>query len=615
MKLPKTIYVLLSTVLLLLVSFGSLKAATYDFILTNDTTLKYTTGQEYILVENTFSREVKNSKYYVSTTGEKTFHIPDIVSKNDEDINIERTFKKSSLSVKSDTGKTLEYSIEEQELGQGMYIKVPNYKETKYGSVYTVILTYNTHDFVKKVFDSVTIEYPILSQDTQFEQNDAQTNTTAQINYNLSIELDHSIPPLFKIYPNEYTKTDLNDSGTTYSFSSQQRLGQPIYLEFGTNQVYRFELKLNTLKTDTVIPEQYSSKLPLLSTNIYQLHLPREFAESNQSVKIEKLSPKPTKLETSQEGNITATFEVPANQESSITASGYIWVEQKPLSEKQVIPNPTLSDYYSSIDSDPNLSKYLLPTKYWEVNDEYIQQEAENILKEKSTLLEVVSSVYTYINDKLEYDDNKAEDLLSVRIGAKAALKGGSSVCMEYSDSMIAIFRAQGIPARAALGYTSLNTDQDVKISHQWVQIWVPDYGWLSLDPTYESPNMMIGQSIQYILWNTFYDEYITDMFVLTADTGNLDFDPNQLEVKVYAVDKSSIPTELSSYSEIETVEQDNPTNEYINVLVKTTPVGKALLIILPIATVLALLIILLSLIVLLVKRIRARKASPNQLP
>jgi len=180
---------------------------------------------------------------------------------------------------------------------------------------------------------------------------------------------------------------------------------------------------------------------------------------------------------------------------------------------------------------------------------------------------------------------------------------------------MIAIFRAQGIPARAALGYTSLNTDQDVKISHQWVQIWVPDYGWLSLDPTYESPNMMIGQSIQYILWNTFYDEYITDMFVLTADTGNLDFDPNQLEVKVYAVDKSSIPTELSSYSEIETVEQDNPTNEYINVLVKTTPVGKALLIILPIATVLALLIILLSLIVLLVKRIRARKASPNQLP
>ena len=609
MKLPKTIYTIFLFLLILTTSNLISYAATYDFILTNDTTVKYTTGQEYVEVENRFVREIKNSKFYVSISGEKTFHIPDISSDEKESIEIERAFKRDSLSVKSNTGRDVEYTVEELEMGKGMYVKVPNYKETKYGIPYEVVMIYSTHDYVKKVYDSVIFEYPILHPDTVFEQRDENTNTLAQIIYNLSFEFDENIPPLAKIYP-----TDYSSNNNVYSFSAQQRIDNPIYLEFGTNQIYKFELSLKTSKTDTIIPEKYSSNLPLLSTNIYQVSLPREFAENNQKVKIENLSPKPTKLVINEEGNVTATFEVPANQESSITVSGYIWVEQKPITEKTAIPNPTFAEYTESIKKDPNLSKYLLPTKYWEVDDTYIQQEANNILDGKTSLLDVLISVYTYVNEKLEYDEQKANDLTSKRIGAKAALEGGPSVCMEYSDAMVAIFRAQGIPARGALGYTSLSTNEDIKISHQWVQIWIPEYGWLSLDPTYESPNMAIGQSIQYVLWNTFYDNNITDINVLTANIENLDFNPNNFEVKVYAVNKSTIPDNLMSYSDIKTVEQSTA-GEYINILVKTTTLGKALLIILPIAVVLALLILLLSLIVLLIKRIKTRKASQGQLP
>ena len=608
-------YITILLPILFLLSRGVLNAATYDFILTNDTTLKYTTGQEYITVQNQFTREVKNSKYYVSTSGEKTFHIPDILSDDKEAITQERNFKKSSITVKSNTGKDIEYSIEELESGKGMYIKVPNYKETKYGTPYIITLTYNTHDFIKKVFNSITIEYPALSEDTQFEQRDESTNTVAQINYNISFEFDKNISPLVKVYPSQYLISDIsNGLGTKYSFTSQQRLGNPIYIEFGTEQIYRFELSLKTVKTDTIIPEKYSSTLPLLSTNIYNVSLPREFEESNQSVKIEKISPTPTQININEEGNISATFEVPANQDSFIQVSGYIWVEQKSLTEKLAIPNPTLSSYKESIKNDSNLTKYLLPTKYWEVNDSYIQQEAKSALGINTSLLDAIKSVYTYVNERLEYDDSKAKDLTSKRIGAKAALQGGPSVCMEYSDSMIAILRELGIPSRAALGYTSLDTTQDIKVSHQWVQVWIPNYGWLSIDPTYESPNMVIGPSIQYVLWSTFFDNNITDINVLTANTDNINFDPNAFEVKVYAVDKNSIPTELTAYSEIETSGADNSsTEEYINILVKTTPLGKSLLIVLPIMVVLALLIILLSLISLLIKRLKAHRASPNQ--
>ncbi len=185
---------------------------------------------------------------------------------------------------------------------------------------------------------------------------------------------------------------------------------------------------------------------------------------------------------------------------------------------------------------------------------------------------------------------------------------------MEYSDSMIAILRALGIPSRGALGYTSLSTNQEVKISHQWVQLWIPDYGWLSVDPTYESSNMMIGQSIDYVLWSTFFDNNISDINVLTANIENLDFDANTFEVKVYAIESTLVPTDLMSYPDIQIENNDDSsTKEYLNVLVKTTPLGKALLILLPITVVLILLILLLSLIVLLVKRLKTRKASPNQ--
>ncbi len=222
------------------------------------------------------------------------------------------------------------------------------------------------------------IQYPILSEDTQFEQKDESTDTTAQINYNLNFEFDKDIPPLVKIFPSEYTSNPLDkDSGTEYSFSSQQRIGNPIYLEFGTNQVYRFELNLETIKTDGFVPEKYSLNLPFLSTNIYQVSLPRESDESNQSVKIENISPTPTKLLVNQEGNVTATFEVPANTDSNIQVSGYIWLEQKSLDEKLPIPNPKYTIYLEEIKGDPNLSRYLLPTDYWEVNDIYIQQEAK----------------------------------------------------------------------------------------------------------------------------------------------------------------------------------------------------------------------------------------------
>ncbi|KKP82406.1 MAG: Transglutaminase-like protein family protein [candidate division WS6 bacterium GW2011_GWD1_35_594] len=601
----------------LLISYKGILAQSSDFVIQNNTTLTYTTGSNVIDFTTEYIREVMNKKYLYSTQGEKIFHIPDLPQTKEYEVEIERQFKLDSLTVTDEKGKAILYTVEELELGDGIYVKVPNYKQTIYGSPYRIYVRYKTHDLVKMVNDWVLIQSHALNKDTIFEQIDPTTGTKTALSYNLKVVTDATIPPLAKIYPSTY-RTEENDEKTIYYFDSKDRLGQSIYLEFGTQQLYRFELKYTAPKTDEIVPERYSDVISALSTNIYELSLPRELSETNQKVKIEKIIPTPTRITMDEEGNINAKFEVPANQSTDIYISGYIWVEQNSLINKREIPNLEFTKYVEDISKDSKLSKYTSATKYWEVNDPFIVEEARKLATDKTYLMDIVRSDYKYVNEILEYDQSKIAEN-NQRIGAKAALQGGGSVCMEYADSMIALLRAQGIPARAALGYANLDvlskTNESGNVRHQWVQIWVPEYGWLSIDPTYESDNMKIGQDIEGILWETFYDQELSSVRMYSADTVSSE-ELSDYKIQIYAVTNEDIKDEnsLLSYSDI-TFEAQNSTGDIVNTLIKTTTVGKALIVVLPISIVLVLLIALASLTTSLIRRAKYRKASRTLQP
>ncbi len=602
---------LLLTLTILFTCVYTLNASDYDFSIQNNTTIQYTTGDEYVSVKTEYIREVKNSDFYYSTQGEKIFHIPDLPKSKQYELELERQFKKDSLKVVDNNGKAIPFTVEDLEYGSGIYVKVPNYRQTTYGNPYKIYVEYRTHDLVKRVYDHVILLAPALHEDTEFEQIDSNTGTKTSFSYDLHIVTDSDIAPLSNIYPKSFQE-ETKDSKTTYTFASKDRVGNSPSLEFGTDQIYRFELKYNTPKTDSLIPEKYSSVFNALSTNIYEISLPREFAETNQKVKIEEILPTPSKISQDLEGNIIARFEVPANKSSAILITGYIFVQQSEYDQRPLIPNLSIEEYAEMVEKDSNLNKYLTSSKFWESDDPYIQDEAKKLVESSSSFLNLVENDYRYINDRLEYDESKANSD-NERIGARAALQGGGSVCMEYADSMIAILRAQGIPARAALGYSNLNvlskTNEEGSTRHQWVQVWIPDYGWLSIDPTYESENMLIGQNIEKVLWETFYNEDLTNIKIYSADsTTNEDF--SDYSVKIYAVSESPNLDTLLDYSDVRSVEDTKNTPEdTLNTFVKTTTIGKSVVILLPILTILGILIALLSLTTYIFRQIKARKA------
>ncbi len=607
--MKKWILSIVTLILLLLPNYVYANDA--DFYIESNMEIKYDKGDKFVTVEIEYIREVVNNDYYFPASGEKTFLIPDLLSQDEKKISVEREFKRDSLTVKDASGNNLGFSIEEDE--NGLSVSVPNYKRTTRASPYRIYLRYKTHDYIKVINQNIVLQAPALPKDTEFEIVDENSNTRTSIDYGLEILINKEVAPLAKIWPTDYSFEEV-EGYDKYIFSSHSRIDRNPYLEFGTSQIFRFELNYQTPKTDSFIPEKYSEMFSALSTNIFEISLPRYFDETNQKVKIESISPTPTKISRDEEGNIIATFEVNANKEGNISVIGYVWVEQEEFGQARNIPNISLDEYRNEINSNEILSKYLVTTKYWQVSDPYIQEEAGKIADGETHLLDLIKADYRYINEKLEYDQSKA-DSINNRIGAKQALQGDASVCMEYSDAMISILRAQGIAARAALGYANLrdaSETTDSQVRHQWVQIWVPDYGWLSVDPTWESENMNIGPSIDRVLWETFNGDDLSNTKIYSADS--LDSINNiQFDISIYAVEENDIDDMdvLKSYEKIGPIEESTDESsiaDQINKFIKASSIGRSVAIVVPVFLVLIALIIIIAIIRTIIKALKKRK-------
>ena len=609
--MKKLIYSLL--LIPLIITPSLVKAVTFDFEIESNMEIQYVKNTDYVTVTVEYLREVNNSSYYFPASGDKTFPIPDLTLQTENQISAERKFKTDSITVKDSSGKNLKFTVEESETG--INVVVPNYKTTTRTSPYSIYLTYKTHDYIQIVNQNIIIQAPALSKDTEFEMDNEETGTTTKVSYNLDILADSDLNDLAKIWPGNYLFKE-NGDFNKYTFSQNSRLGENPYLEFGTSQIYRFELSYKTPQTDNFIPESYSKILGDISKNIFELSLPRYFDETEQTVKIESISPTPTKIGVDSEGNIIATFEVDANKESEISIVGYAWVTQDILEKKQGIPNLSLSEYSELVSSDEDFTKYLTDTKYWQVSDEYIQSEASSIKDGETNILDLIKADYRYINEKLEYDQSKA-DSTNDRIGAKQALQGDSAVCMEYSDAMISILRAQGIASRAAIGYANLREASQTptsQVRHQWVQIWIPDYGWLSVDPTWESENMDIGQNIHKLLWETFNDDELSNTRIYSADSLD-DINNIEFNISVYAVEEKDIEDidNLKTYEEILPVEQitdENSIGDWLNKFIKASSLGRSVAIVLPILVVIILLIIITTTIRAIVRKVKKSKSQ-----
>jgi transglutaminase-like putative cysteine protease len=105
---------------------------------------------------------------------------------------------------------------------------------------------------------------------------------------------------------------------------------------------------------------------------------------------------------------------------------------------------------------------------------------AKDLSQGTDSVCQQVRAFYDYIGSELVYTPN------GENWGAQAALGPMGADCTEYTSLLVALSRAQGIPARYFEGllYLDKGTDAVAKTEHAWPDVYLPSVGWTAMDPT-----------------------------------------------------------------------------------------------------------------------------------
>ncbi|KKR06329.1 MAG: Transglutaminase domain protein [candidate division WS6 bacterium GW2011_GWF2_39_15] len=618
----KIIKYLLTTIILLsssLISSTPVAALAEDFVISTDLAIEYEYPNEYVDLTEKYTIDINNQSYFYKSGLEQTFFLPDFGSPNGK--SAERKFKKDSLKVTDSEGVTLKYTVKDQ--ADGMLLSTNTSILINSQNEYAITVTYRTHELVSINGNIANLYIPGIPKDTKFVEKEKQYGLNIKYKYTAALYTNKTAPTPSYVQP-ETISTSQTGNAIKYSVPATSRLGQNAWIQLGTNQYYYFKIVQETKKTDPITPESINKITDLASSNIYKIALPREYDETQQTTFIKSINPKPYKIERDEEGNVFALFKVPANIESEVVIEGYITQFKSSQQNSKEIPNIGISEYKEIITADNKMEQYLKTDKYWEIYDPNIQKISADLLSSSKTLKELILNDYKYIIDHFDYSYEKLSNG-NIRIGAKAAISGGQTICMEYSDALTAIFRAQGIPARIAIGYGNDPTGAENKISnsqalrqeiaHQWTQVWIPDYGWISIDPTWgEAQREYIGSDLDHILWYAVgsSEEKIADTTMYTADslTSNnigdykiyLQALNSDLYEKVHGV--RDVAELVNEYKDVKTFNVD--------FTIRTSLLGRVLVFVIPAVSIFIIVFTLILIIKSLVKRLSTKKVQPT---
>jgi transglutaminase-like putative cysteine protease len=183
-------------------------------------------------------------------------------------------------------------------------------------------------------------------------------------------------------------------------------------------------------------------------------------------------------------GNDVSTFAV-IDVHYRLTATAKSLVEVTRRREDEIVSSISWEDARDSIaataeDSTLEASEFLYPSPY-------VPAVAEMGTFTRATftpgrpLLESAMELSHRIHTEFKYDPKAT----SIDVPLADVLRKRHGVCQDFAHVMIGALRSLRLAARYVSGYVRSGPKvQGAQASHAWVSVFLPDFGWVSFDPT-----------------------------------------------------------------------------------------------------------------------------------
>ncbi|MEA3504816.1 MAG: transglutaminase domain-containing protein [Bacteroidota bacterium] len=122
---------------------------------------------------------------------------------------------------------------------------------------------------------------------------------------------------------------------------------------------------------------------------------------------------------------------------------------------------------------------YLRNNEKYQINHPVIVGGVKKAVANETNPYWIARGIFNYVIDNIYYE------MVGGWNTAPAVLERGNGSCSEYSFVYIAMCRAAGIPARYVGSVVSRNDEASMDdVFHRWVEIYLPNYGWIPVDPS-----------------------------------------------------------------------------------------------------------------------------------
>ena len=124
--------------------------------------------------------------------------------------------------------------------------------------------------------------------------------------------------------------------------------------------------------------------------------------------------------------------------------------------------------------------KYLDDDVKYQINSEVIQNVVKEVVGDEKNPYWIMRKLHQYLIGHLHYIMDGYWDT------APTVITNGHGSCSEYTFVFISLCRAAGLPTRYVGSVWNRKAEAYMDdVYHRWVEVYLPNYGWVSTDPTH----------------------------------------------------------------------------------------------------------------------------------